>query len=313
MKNIYLITGATGFIGSAITRFLVNQHEEVHILVRSNQLNFRLNAIKDALNIHQCDLSSDNVKKVVSLIKPTYVYHLASYGAVPQETDMNKMIEVNLSGTKRLVESLSNQNLNCFIYAGSSSEYGDKEFPMKECDLPNPVNDYGITKVATTLYLQKEAKRNRFPAIIFRLFSPYGYFEQPTRFIPSVIINALHNQPIKLASFKYVRDFIFIEDVINAFLSVTPVNLIHGEIYNIGSGKQHSLGNVTEKIIKIIKSSSQIIQNATIKQNRQTEPLIWQADISKVSKQFGWKPKFSLNDGLIKNIQWFKQNLSFYT
>ena len=130
---------------------------------------------------------------------------------------------------------------------------------MKESDMITPVNDYGITKAAATLFCQKEAIRNNLPIITFRLFSPYGYFEDKSRLIPLVIASALKNQSIELSSPNNVRDFIFIEDVVDAYIKAIDSESNPGEIYNISSGEQHQISDVVSLILQITNSNSKIV------------------------------------------------------
>jgi nucleoside-diphosphate-sugar epimerase len=312
MKETYLITGATGFVGSNLTRTLIKKHKNVHIFVRKLPFINRLSDCINNLHIHQCDLVNDNLNEIVKSINPTYVFHLASFGTMPGEKDIQRMIDVNLVGTVRLIKALENCSIKLFVHTGSSSEYGIRDKSMIESESLTPVNDYGITKAAASLYVYMQAKEHKFPAVIFRLFSPFGYYEHPSRFIPYVIVKAVQNLPIKLSSPGYVRDYIFIEDVISAYLKVCDSS-IEEEIFNIGSGHQKSLQNVVKNIIKITGSKSIVIWNSVKKQERQSEPKFWQADISKAKSIFGWSPKYSFEEGLEMDIKWFRKNLNLYT
>lgn len=312
MKKNFLVTGATGFIGSNLVRKLVEQGEQVSIIVRDKKLNWRLQDIASKLDIHECDIQDKRLLDIVNNIKPDYIFHLARYGNLPEEDNINKMIDVNLKGTINLVNAVKQNPFRLFVNTSSCAEYGIKEKEMKDTDLLEPINNFAIVASATTLYVQKEAKRNNLPIITFRLFTPYGYFEDGFRLIPSVIKSIIGNEPVKVSTPTSVRDFVFIEDVINAYLYGMSVTHNPGEIYNIGSGIQYSIGDVVALIVKSSKSSSDVLWGTVKKQARYIEPVRWQADISKTKKILNWKPEFTIEKGLEKTINWFRNNENFY-
>ncbi len=312
MQNIYLITGATGFIGACLTRELVRQKKHVSVIVRDKRLNWRLHDIASKLDIYECDLLSKSLNIVIAKIKPAYIFHLASYGSLPSENIISQMVDVNIRGTINLINATKKHGFKLFINTGSSSEYGIKSRKMKESDIIAPVNDYGVTKGAATLFCQKEAIRNNLPIITFRLFSPYGYFEDKSRLIPSVIISAFENKSIELSFPNNVRDFIFIEDVVDAYIKATKSKNNPGEIFNIGTGKQHKISEVVNLVLKITNSNSKIVWGKVKKQTRQIEPIRWEANISKAKIILNWKPEYGLKNGLFKTVEWFKAQGNLY-
>jgi nucleoside-diphosphate-sugar epimerase len=183
---------------------------------------------------------------------------------------------------------------------------------MKENDFPKPIIAYGVSKFAATLYASYYAKKNNKPIITLRPFSPYGYFEEKQRLIPSVSISCIKNEDIVIGNPDSVRDFIFVEDVIDLYKKVidNPELIKPGEVYNLGTGKQHSVADVVKTCIKIRKSNSRIISKEGFK--RVYDSTIWVADMSKTRKTFDWRPKHSLKEGLEKTMCWFEKNLHVY-
>lgn len=312
MRDTFLVTGATGFIGANLIRELVKQGESVNIIVRDRKLNWRISDIADKINIFECDIADQKLQEITNKVRPDYIFHLAGYGNLPHEDDIDKMINVNLKGTINLLNALSKNSFKLFINTGSSAEYGVKDQEMKESDILLPINNYGVIKSAITLYCQKEAIRNNLPIINFRLFTPFGYYEGKNRLIPDVALSALDGRPIKVSSPAHVRDFIFIEDVVRAYIQATKVQHNPGEIYNIGNGTQYSVKDIVEKILAITKSKSNIEWGAVAKQTRYIEPKKWQADISKAKKILNWEPKNTIDSGLRKTIQWIMQHKDLY-
>lgn len=315
MKNSFLLTGATGFIGSNLVRELVRKGEHVSIIVRDkNKNNWRLKDIESKLDIYECNLLSESLKYLINKIRPDFIFHLAAYGIPPEEDNAYEMIDVNLKGTINLIDAVKKIPFKLFVNTGSCMEYGIKKNPMKEKDVLEPIFDYAITKAAATLYCRKEGVRSNLPIVNFRLFTPYGYFEELYRLIPTVVKNAIENKPIKVSTPKTVRDFIFIEDLVDAYLQVTKMPLPNGEIFNIGTGKQNSIGEIVQLCLEISQSKSKVLWGAMPMQKRYIEPDRFEADMSKTKKILNWQPKTTIEEGLKKTVEWFKKNkgLSIY-
>lgn len=313
MKNSFLVTGATGFIGANLTRELVRQGHNVSVIVRDKKLNWRLLDISHKINIHECDIQDPKLQEVVNKIKPDYIFHLAAYGALPSEDDINKMTDVNIKGTVNLINAVKQNTFKLFINTGSCVEYGIKDSAMKEDDVLEPINNYGVIKSAVTLYCQKEAIRNNLPLVNLRLFTPFGYFENKNRLIPSIILSAIKDEPIKVSAPGSVRDFIFIEDVVDAYLHAIKMPFSKGEIFNIGIGKQHTIKEIINICLKLSNSKSQILWGTVEKQSRFIEPKTWKADMSKTKTLLKWEPKNSIESGLQKTIDWFRKNKNLYS
>lgn len=309
---VILITGGAGFIGANLTRRLVDKNK-IHLFLKPTTNLWRLKDIISKLTIHNQDLTDfKNLTKTVHKIKPDIIYHLATHGAYSTQTDPIQMINTNLKTTANLILALDEIDYKCFVNTGSSSEYGFKTKPMKEDDLLEPNSFYAATKASGTYLCQVLARSQKKPIITFRPFSVYGPYEEGTRLIPTVILNILHNQPVKLTVNLAKRDFIYVEDLIDCYLLLAKkINKkIYGEVYNAGTGKQYSNGEIVETIKNLTKKKVKILKGAY--QNRTWDTSFWVADISKITKDIGWKPKYTLEKGLEKTINWFKQNERLY-
>jgi len=312
MKNTYLITGATGFVGSNIVRSLVNKGEKVSVITRNKKLNWRLSDISSKIDIYNSDITSPSIGIILDKIRPDYIFHLAAYGVMPDEDNVGKMVEVNIKGTINLINAAKKNKFKLFINSGSSVEYGIKNIKMNEKDHLVPINDYGVTKATVTLFCQKEGLRNNLPIITFRLFTPFGPYEDKTRLIPSVILSSLKNEPIKVSVPTSVRDFVYIDDVTRAYLEVVNKKFNSGEILNIGSGEQHSIKNIVTMTRELTACRSKVYWGAVNQQARFIEPRKWEADIERAYKVLDWKPRYSLEQGLKETIEWFRKNQKLY-
>jgi len=308
-----LLTGATGFVGACLLHSLIkNGFLNISIIIRKSSNIWRIKDILDKVKVYYSDLLDlEGLIKIISKIKPEIIYHLATYGAyLGFQEDVKKIYETNLFGTINLLNASAKVGFECFVNTGSSSEYGEKKEPMVETDVLEPNSDYGVSKACATLYCQNFAKQNDLPIVTLRLFSPYGYYEDRNRLIPYVILSCLSGRNPKLSSPNSVRDFIFIEYVMESYIKILGLEDFSGEIFNIGSGEQYSVGEIVGKIIKLTNSKIKPKWNSV--QNPRIEPTTWVADISKIKSVLNWSPKHSLNEGLVKTITWFMRNSELY-
>ena len=306
-----LITGSTGFIGANLVRRFLKIGAEVHILTRTTSNKWRINDVfKDVTEYCVDLLDYEKLESIILDIEPEIIFHTAIYGGYPFQKDIKKIIESNFIGTVNLVNACKKVDFELFVNTGSSSEYGIKSKPMTEEDILEPVNDYGVSKAAATLYCQAVAIREKIPVVTLRLFSPYGYYEEPTRLIPSVVISCLRGINPEVSSPNSVRDFIFIEDVMDAYMKVMKTSDIGGEIFNIGYGKQHSVREVVNMIVELTGNNVRPEWRSVPK--RAIEPNVWQADITKAKNVLKWEPEHNLEKGLAKTIKWFMENRILY-
>lgn len=312
MKGTFFVTGATGFIGANVVRALLQHKQKVSIIVRKREPYWRLADIASQLDSYICDILDPKLGKIIDKIRPEYILHFAAYGVLFDENDLERMIDTNIRGTVNLLNAAKKNKFKRFINTSSAVEYGIKKTFMKESDVLEPINDYSVTKAAATLYCQKEAIRNNLPIVNLRLFAPFGYYEDRKRLVPSTILSAIENKPILVSSPTYVRDFIFIEDVIGAYMRALHCEAKPGDIFNVGSGKQHSVKDVVERVLQITKSRSQVMWGAVKKQARIIESERLEADLSKSQKILGWQPKDTFESGIEKTIQWFQINKNLY-
>lgn len=303
-----LVTGATGFVGACLTRALLTAGNEVNIFTREKSNTWRLNDVLGNVNNYKVDLRDQNsVESAIATIKPKIIYHCAVYGGFSFQRDTKAIIESNLLGTINLLNACVKTDFDYFINTGSSSEYGIKKHPMKEIDILEPIGDYAVTKAAATLYCQSEALQKKLPIVNLRLFSPYGPWDDPNRFIPYVIKSLLIGEKPQLANPLSVRDYVYIDDVIDLYLNIIKTKIACGSIYNLGTGIQHSIGEVVSKISENMEIDVEPEWGKF--QTNKLEPQNWSADIDKTRSELNWNPIFTLDNGIHKTISWFKENI----
>lgn len=307
-----MITGATGFIGSNLLRYFIKEGADIYIFTRKESDKWRIKDVLAKVKEFKVDLTDkEGLNSIVARISPQIILHTAVYGNFPGHSDSRRIIDVNLKGTVNLIDSCRELDFELFVNSGSSSEYGLKLLPMDEQDPLEPLSPYGISKAAAGIYAQKTAQTYKKSIITLRLFSPYGYFEDANRLIPSVILSCLKGKKLKLSSPYSVRDFIFIDDVLDAYVKAFENRKnASGGVFNIGSGSQHTVKCVVTRIIGL--TDSKIRPEWGSLKNSRIEPKRWQANIHKARQELHWLPAYHLDKGLSKTVDWFKRNIHLY-
>ena len=308
-----LITGTTDFVGSNLLWQLIGGGDEIHILNRRTSNFWRIADLMGRVKNHEIDLlEGKKLSEVIQGIQPDYIFHLANagvYGGV-SSSDAD-LVKVNLLGLVNLLEALEHIPYQGFINVGSSSEYGLKDGPMRESDICEPVNVYGITKLAATCYASYWGRVKQKPVLTFRLFSPYGPFDDHRRLISRAILESLAGHDLALANPNAVRDYIFIDDVIDLFLEAKDMATAHaGEGFNVGTGKEHAIRDVVDAIARAMKTNAKIEWGKAAA--HAGEPPKWEADMTKTFAAFTWRPRHSLETGLGEAIRWFRENQTRY-
>lgn len=300
------ITGAAGFIGSHLTRRLLKEGKIIGIQMRENSDLSRISDLFPALKIYSFDIR-DTQKVITSIedFQPDIIIHLAAYYALEQELNIGELITTNVTGTLNIFEAARQVNVMGIIHISTEAVYKEQAIPLKETSPLMPRNIYALSKVQTEEICFYYVNRFNIKSLMFRLFTPYGSNDHERKLIPFIIRNLLHNTSPQLTSGKQQWDFIYIDDVIEAFLlGIRRIPQLKGcEIYNIGSGNPISIRNVGEIIHGIIHSESQLLWGSI--PHRHDEIWYNAANIDKARDYLGWEPRISIYEGLTKTVEWY--------
>ena len=310
-KNI-LVTGAAGFIGSHLTRKLVNLGANVSIITKYNSLidNARLSDIWEKLNVIEADIRDIDSLEQIKKLKPEIIYHLAAYNHVGHSfTHVSQCFDVNAKGTANLMEAC--KGCSKFIYTSTSEIYGYQEkVPFKEDFNPRPISPYSITKYSGELYARMRYHQDKYPVIVLRPFNNFGPYQSEKAIIPEIIINCLLGNEIKSTEGKQTREFNFVENIIDGFILAAEKEGVVGKIINLGSGQDISIKNLILKIYKLTNSNSKLSIGSL--EYRPTE--IWKmfCENKKAKEILGREPKISFEEGLKKTVEWYKNYIELY-
>lgn len=310
-----LITGGSGFIGSNLAHRLSKSKNNIELFVRSNSDLWRLNGLTSKINIHQVDiLKKKELNSKINTIKPDIVYHCATYGVQNFQKDFYKMMNINCIGTYNLLESLLKyDNAKKIINVGSSFEYGMQSNSFKENHLSIPTTLYGISKNNQTNIAQYFAKHQNLPVITFRVFSAYGKYDAPGKLMADMMYALINKTKMKLAEKNTIRDFIYIDDVIDALILGMKTNVPYGEIFNIGTGMGHTVYQMFDEIQKITKNTINVSWNNKDRM-RDFDKIKSKnvANIDKIKNILKWIPNNSFKMGINKTYKWYVENIDLY-
>ena len=304
MRERVLITGGSGFVGSCLARDLIAAGQDVHLLLRPGYKEWRLADLIGRFTPHLADLrDADAVQRAIATSQPEVVYHLATHGAYPAQRDRTAILATNLQGTINLIEALADREYKAFVHAGSSSEYGHKNGPMREDDVLEPRSDYAIGKAAASHLCLTEAHKGR-PVSIVRLFSVYGPWEEPGRLVSHVMGCCQRGENPRVTAGSQPRDFIHVNDVVDLLKIAAHLKAAHGKILHAGTGIQSTVRDMIETIVKTVGKRVKVQYG--LADLRPDEPERWVASIDKTKALTGWKPRHNLASGIREAWNWLQ-------
>ncbi len=283
-----ILFGSNGFIGENIYKYF-SKIKEYQVYAPSRK---------------ECDLlKTKKVKDYIKKINPEIIINAAYIEVNSNVKPTRKYLNENLKIPLNILKASKNyKNIKRIIFFGSGLEYGDSKKPIDENHKVNPKNYYAYTKVICSQESFKYAKKFNLPLILIRPFNLYGPFDNKS-VIHYLIKSTLENKEISATTGEQIRDFMYIEDLINLMEKVViNENIKNLEIFNAGFGKGISLKNVTKNICKINKFKKKI----KILPYRKNEYFYQIANINKAKKLLKWEPKTTFKIGIKKTIDWIK-------
>ncbi len=308
MKKV-VVTGGAGFIGSHLAEELVKQGYKVIIL--DDLSTGKLENIAELLNNDSAEFVRGSITGLPLLRKQfqgvEYVFHQAALARVPRSIDDPLTTnEVNITGTLNILLAARDNGVKKVIYASSSSVYGDTPtLPQMENMPPNPMSPYALTKLAGEYYCNIFRQIYGLPTVSLRYFNVYGPRQDLKSQYATVITAFLERisqglPPIIHGDGEQSRDFTFIADVVRA--NILAAESSAEGAYNIGCGKGATINQVAESILNLMGKNLQPVHEKP----RHGDPRRSLADVSR-ARDFGYEPKWILEDGLGKIVEDFKQ------
>ena len=322
-KNQYcwLITGVAGFIGSNLLEALLKKNQKVIGL--DNFSTGKRENISSFLTNQNFTLIEGDIRNLDDCNKAVYgvdyILHQAALGSVPRSIkDPVTSNDVNISGFLNMLVAARDNNVKRFVYAASSSTYGDsKSLPKIEDVIGKPLSPYAVTKYVNELYADVFSKTYGLETIGLRYFNVFGRRQDANGAYAAVIpkfINKLMKleSPVINGDGSFSRDFTYIENVIQAnLLSLTSGSSAANEVYNVAFGERNTLNDLMNNLKELLLDYECKIGDVDVLfgPNRIGDIPHSHADISKAQEKLKYNPKFSLKEGLVHSIEWYWKNL----
>lgn len=263
-----------------------------------------------------------NYDQLIENIDPTIIFNcincerdLIDYNNL--ETD-EEVLHTNIMQFYEIMKALywKGPTIEAIINFSSSSVFGRENYRKKEYDDYEPLNVYGISKVTNELLSKHLSRRYTLPIITLRLFSPFGPYDKRDRFITKIITQCLNNELVELGYKTLARDYIYVEDICKIVETLIPYanEGYHGQIFNVGTGKQHNILEISNLIKKLTNSKSEIVIADDNEYVKSYDTFWWEANNEKLlSTPFGSQHSFTpFEEGLKKTIKWIVKNKEFY-
>jgi len=311
-----LVTGAGGFIGSHLTERLLQSGSEVTAFVRYNSrsdFGFLQELENENLEIKQGDLR-DQYSVMEAMKGKDLVFHLGALIAIPYSyLNPWDAFETNVKGTLNILTAAKHYGVEKLINTSTSETYGTARYvPINEDHPLQGQSPYSASKIASDKFVESFISSYELPVTTLRPFNTYGPRQSSRAVIPTIITQVLTQDILKLGSLSPTRDFTFVKDTVEGFVKVAKSDKTVGEVTNIGSGAEISIGHIAKKIISIIGKEIEIEEDKRRKRPSKSEVQRLICDNSKAKELFDWQPNYSLDEGLEITVNWIKENLKIY-
>jgi dTDP-glucose 4,6-dehydratase len=315
-----LITGGGGFIGSHLVQRLVAMKADVFAFLRYNSradeglLNLLPKDVRCQIKVIFGDLQElETVKKAMEGIE--IVFHLGALIGIPYSYfHPREVFNVNTYGILNILTSAKEKGVERIVHTSTSEVYGTAQYvPIDENHPLQAQSPYSASKISADKIVESFYLSYGLPVTTIRPFNAYGPRQSARAIIPTIITQALTKDEISLGTLSPTRDFTFVTDTVEGFIKMAESEKALGEVVNIGSGYEISIGELVQKIISLVGKKEIKIKSEKerFRPTKSEVKRLW-ADNTKAKELIGWQPQVSLEEGLKRTIDWISSSLSLY-
>jgi dTDP-glucose 4,6-dehydratase len=318
-KRKVLVTGGSGFIGSHLVEKLVSLGAEVKVLVHYNSQNRLglLDTLPDDVK-EKIEITWGDIKEAESVEKAGkdcgYIFHLAALVGIPYSyLQPQDVVMTNTIGTLNVLKYARDSGAEKVVITSTSEVYGTARYmPIDESHPLQGQSPYAASKIAADKIAESFYCSYDLPVAICRPFNAYGPRQSMRAVIPTIITQALSRSDIHLGAVSPTRDFTFVQDTVAGFIKIAESPRSVGEVINIGSGFEISIGDLAAKICALIGKNVPIVSEEARQRPAKSEVNRLYAANKKAGELVGWKPRVSLDDGLKQTISWISSVLDHF-
>jgi nucleoside-diphosphate-sugar epimerase len=311
MADKVVVTGAAGFIGSHLCESLLDGGHRVlgvdsfnpNYDIRIKRANVSALLANDRFSLTEGSINDVDLDQVLS--DAVCVFHLAAQPGVRDSwaEKFDEYVDANIKATQRLCEASRGKPLEKFVYASSSSVYGDTaQLPMSENHPTRPFSPYGVTKLSGEALCLLYRRNFGLPVVALRFFTVYGPRQRPDMAFHKFIVRARDGRPIEVfGNGSQTRDFTYVSDIVDASLRAMRYRGPES-VFNIGGGSRVALGAVLDILTAALAGDSRV--EVVFKEAVKGDVMHTYADISLARRELGYSPKMNLEEGIGREVEW---------
>lgn len=313
-----LVTGAGGFIGSRLTEALCARGARVRAFVRYNSradiglLKLLPAEVLRSVEVIMGDLQDeDALEKAAS--GTALVFHLGALISIPYSYQHPvEVVRANILGTLAVLQACRKAGCR-LIHTSTSEVYGSAlRVPIDEQHPLQGQSPYSASKIGADKLVESYYRAFGVPAVTIRPFNTYGPGQSARAVIPTIITQALQAEEIHLGNLDALRDFTYLDDTVAAFIKAAETPGIDGETFNLGSGREVSIQELSDEIVALTGSRARVVVDEERLRPEKSEVVRLLADNSKARRVLGWAPQVELREGLTRTIAWVRAHMDFY-
>lgn len=312
-----LVTGAGGFIGSHLVERLVGLGAAVTALIRYNSRNdWGLledlpTAVRGALRVVSGDIRDPHAMRSV-VQGQEFVFHLAALIGIPYSYEApDGVVATNVVGTQNLLEGARREGVARFIHTSTSEVYGTVlDGPIDESRPMQAQSPYAASKVAADQLVLSYVRSFEFPAVVVRPFNTFGPRQSARAIIPTIACQALAGDVLRLGSLDPKRDLTYVDDTTAGFLAAAQGDGAIGEVFNLGTGRTISIGELAALVCKSLGRDCRIEHDPNRYRPGSSEVLRLESNPEKANRVLGWSASVSLEDGVARTASWIREHIN---
>jgi dTDP-glucose 4,6-dehydratase len=317
-KNL-LLTGAGGFIGSRLVEHLVQEGARVRAFVRYNSrgdsglLRLLPKDVRSKIEIIAGDLR-DSQALLEAMRDCEIVFHLGALISIPYSYfHPTEVAETNIMGTLNVLDAARQVGVTRLVHTSTSEVYGTAlRVPIDEKHPLQGQSPYSASKIGADKLAESYFRSYDLPVVTVRPFNTYGPRQSARAVIPTIITQALVKDTLHLGNLDTARDFTFVDDTVAGFLRAAEAPDVEGGTYNLGTGENIRIGDLVEKIVQMVDRPVKLEIDESRLRPEKSEVFNLISDNSLARANLGWEPRISLDEGLVRTIDWIRAHLDLY-
>lgn len=312
-----LVTGAAGFIGSHLVEKLLSEDVKVRAFVRYNSRNHYgyLESLRESENL---EIVTGDIRDGGTVATAVFgcscVFHLAASIGIPYSyKSPADVVSTNVIGTQNILDAARAFKTPRVVVTSTSEVYGTPKYvPIDEKHPLQAQSPYAATKIAADKLAESYHNSFDVPVAVVRPFNTFGPRQSARAIIPTIISQALISDVIRVGNLLPTRDFMFVKDTVNAFITAGTASQAIGKVFNFGSGVDVSIGELIEMILSIVGKKVEVREDSQRLRPDKSEVSRLQCNFTQAEHALSWNPQYTLESGLVSTVEWIRSNLHLF-